>query len=251
MGQLDPEEDNIQEEVERVVAKRYARLDPSFVTAAPDRTGKVELKRIVKELEAEVKIQKNYVKREQTYLKSEKKEVVKQRRRYEIAIKLLSCEESYSKCLSNPEAKYFEEITKLYEYFQWKDCREEREEEYFDLPQDTKNEFEVYEDLYEKRAPPVRQSITSPKRKRGSELVQQNTPSLMDNDFGANGNVESVSNSSSQVSGTKRRRVHGTKPAVNEAFEEGIHVCQACEGCSQETRADCARDQGVPVHANE
>ena len=51
MGQLDPEEDNIQEEVERVVAQRYARLDPSFVAAAPDRTGKVELKRIVKELE--------------------------------------------------------------------------------------------------------------------------------------------------------------------------------------------------------
>lgn len=71
---------------------------------------------------------------------------------------------------------------------------------------------------------------------------------LMDNDVGANGNVESVSNSSSQVSGTKRRRVDETKPAVNATFENGLHSCHQCNDCGKETRADCARDQGVPVH---
>ena len=157
LGQLDPEEDNIQEEVERVVTQRYARLDPSFVAAAPDRgTSRKrvkELEKIVKELEGQLKsANENYANSETSYT---------------TALKLHKSEQDYIQCRSTPNAKYFKRIKKLYH-------ENDEEELAAGIPC---IEYNVYAQMYGDRQ--VVQQVTgtpSPKRKRQDD-VQQSTPS--------------------------------------------------------------------------
>ena len=152
---LHPDVDDVHAAVEAEVEERYARLDPSYAAAATDRTGKGALRKKLKELEAEVKGLKQR-------LKSEEESVQRHKGQYDIAMKLLSCEESYSKCYPNAHAKYFETIQKRYDNCQWKD-----EDLFANLDENERRELDVFKDLYSERPPPVRQSTPSPKRKRG------------------------------------------------------------------------------------
>jgi len=152
---LHPDVDDVHAAVEAEVEERYARLDSSYAAAATDRTGKGALRKKLKELEAEVKGLKQR-------LKSEEESVQRHKGQYDIAMKLLSCEESYSKCHPNAHAKYFETIQKRYDNCQWKD-----EDLFANLNENERDELDVFKDLYSERPPPVRQSTPSPKRKRG------------------------------------------------------------------------------------
>jgi len=176
---LHPDVDDVHAAVEAEVEERYARLDPSYAAAATDRTGKGAIRNKVKELEAEVKGLKQR-------LKSEEESVERHMGRYDIAIKLLSCEESYTKCHPNAHAKYFETILKRFYICKRKDLdylfanfnkNERRELDVFkdlysefmfaNFNENERRELDVFKDLYSERPPPVRESTPSPKRKRG------------------------------------------------------------------------------------